>query len=160
MLPVLAFGFTLVFIALTDHYRDKYLIAVSELTATKYALKTSKGEAARLDSVIDEYGEDRVKRGDELAEMGGKIAWFTHFLEHIENPPKLFAPLIGHRWRLVSTLTVATIREVLGEISGDWATFEMVLFKEAARRRERSAKVWTPGVTKRRARKRSAESTR
>lgn len=115
-------------------------------------------ENARLASTIKEYGADRVRRGDELAEMGGKIAWFTHFLGHVENPPKLFAPMIGHRWRLVSTDTAQLIREVFCEIfssDGSWDAFEVSLASEANRRRRASAEVRTPGVAKRRSAKAS-----
>jgi len=54
-----------------------------------------------LEKKIEKYGADRVKRGDELAELGGKLAWFRHFMSKCEGAPKEFSALVGRRFRLV-----------------------------------------------------------
>jgi hypothetical protein len=142
VIPVVGFfaiALAVVLAGSTAIWRLDCLRAKSSLFLTEKALSDATTK-------IKEYGEDRVKRGDELAEMGGKIAWFTSFLNHIVDPPKLHTPLAGHRWRLVSTDTVRLIREVLSEISGDgdWDTFEVSLASEADRRRRASAEVRLP----------------
>ncbi len=85
-------------LALTNDKLDRKRLEAQDLAADIHKVRVDLHLAKEK---IEEYAADRQKRGDALAEAGGKLAWYRHLFDRLQGHfPAVGSALTGRRFKL------------------------------------------------------------